>query len=208
MCDMLCSASASVFSVSVLARLRQSRLSGITEVQAVSIFREESCGRRDFLRLGGAALLAAGVTRTVEAAPVPRKPNFLFLFTDDQSFRTVNALNNPEVRTPNLDRLVRRGVTFTHCYNQGSWSGAVCICSRAMLNTGQFIYHARRNMGAAPLWGETLGHAGYETFLTGKWHNGEKSALRSFARGRAVGAGMYGARNAYDRPGKEGEERV
>lgn len=46
------------------------------------------------------------------------KPNFVFLFADDQTFRTINALGFDEVYTPpNLDRLVHNGSTFSHTYN-------------------------------------------------------------------------------------------
>ena len=48
-----------------------------------------------------------------------QKPNFLFLFTDDQTYKSIHALNNEEVETPNMDKLVEEGVTFTHCFNQG-----------------------------------------------------------------------------------------
>ena len=51
-------------------------------------------------------------------------------------------MGNDEIETPNLDRLVRNGVTFTHAYNQGAWHGAVCVASRTMLNTGRFLWNA------------------------------------------------------------------
>ena len=57
------------------------------------------------------------------------KPNVLFLFADDQCFETIRALGHTDIETPNLDRLVRRGTTFTHAYNMGSWSGAVCVAA-------------------------------------------------------------------------------
>ena len=41
------------------------------------------------------------------------KPNIVFLFTDDQSFKAVHALGNQEIRTPTMDKLVQEGVTFT-----------------------------------------------------------------------------------------------
>ena len=63
-----------------------------------------------------------------------KRPNFIFLFSDDQTYRSVNAINNPEIITPNIDKLAESGIVFTHCFNQGSWSGAVCVPSRAMLN--------------------------------------------------------------------------
>ena len=84
----------------------------------------------------------------VSAQAVPEQsgatPNVVFILADDQCYQAVHALGCDELDTPNLDRLLREGVTFTHAYNQGSWSGAVCIASRTMLNTGRFLWHAQR----------------------------------------------------------------
>jgi arylsulfatase A-like enzyme len=151
--------------------------------------------RRDFLKQLGAGLALAGGTGhwTLDAkAAQDKRPNFLFLFTDDQAFSTVNALNNPEVKTPNMDRLVRSGTTFTHCFNQGAWHGAVCVASRAMLNTGRYLWQCGGDTcGDYPLWGETLGNAGYDTFMTGKWHNRDKALKRSFKTLGPIGPGMF-----------------
>ena len=119
------------------------------------------------------------------------KPNFLFLFADDQAFDTIQALGNTVVQTPNLDRLVQEGMTFTHAFNQGSWSGAVCVVSRAMLHSGRYIYRARDDINQVPLWGQVFTEAGYETFLTGKWHNGDDTALKSYTYGKSIGKGMF-----------------
>lgn len=107
------------------------------------------------------------------------KPNIVFIYSDDQCFETVRALGHPVVETPNLDRLVREGITFTHAYNQGSWTGAVCIASRTMLNTGRFLWKAARldqqktveqERRAGRFWSEYMRLAGYTTYMTGKWH--------------------------------------
>lgn len=151
--------------------------------------------RRDFLKHAGAGLILAGGLgyRALQAqTPKNKRPNFLFLFTDDQAFSTLNVLNNPEVKTPNMDRLVRRGTTFTHCFNQGAWHGAVCVASRAMLNTGRYVWQCGGDTcGDYPLWGETLGKAGYDTFMTGKWHNRNKALKRSFKAIGPTGGGMF-----------------
>ncbi len=135
--------------------------------------------RRDFLkRLGLVAAGAALGTHRLLAAEDKSKPNFLFIFADDQTYESICALGYDEVQTPNLDRLVRRGTTFTHAYNQGSWSGAVCIASRCMLNTGRFVWNAQsvfksseNERAAGRFWSEYLKRAGYKTYMTGKWHN-------------------------------------
>lgn len=65
-----------------------------------------------------------------------KAPNILFIISDDQAPDTIAALGNADIHTPNLDRLAKGGTSFTHCFNQGSWSGAVCVASRTMLITG------------------------------------------------------------------------
>ncbi len=167
--------------------------------------RQSGFTRREFFRMAGAgaaSVALGGVRALAQANPFAasgrERPNILFLFTDDQAFRTVHALNNPEVRTPNLDRLVGRGTTFTHCFNQGGFHGAICVASRAMLNTGRYLWTCGGdNCGAWPLWGETLGRAGYDTFMTGKWHNQNPALKRSFKTVGPTGGGMFPSKDPH-----------
>lgn len=119
-----------------------------------------------------------------------KKPNVLFFFTDDQRFDTIAALGNGVIKTPNIDRLVARGVAFTHAHIPSGTSGAVCMPSRAMLNTGRTLYHLQGAGGQIPpehtLLGEMFQNAGYRTFGTGKWHNGKKAYARSFTDGAEI----------------------
>jgi len=112
----------------------------------------------------------------VDAAS-PGRPNILFLFADDYCFEALHALGDRVVETPNLDRLVARGTTFTHAYNMGSWSPAVCIASRTMLLTGRSVWQAQAahraldtERTAGRLWPQLLAGVGYRTYMTGKWH--------------------------------------
>ena len=66
-------------------------------------------------------LLCGAVAGGVSSLWAQEKPNFLIIVTDDQTFESIGCLNNPEIKTPNIDRLVRQGTTFTHAFNQGSW---------------------------------------------------------------------------------------
>jgi arylsulfatase A-like enzyme len=137
-----------------------------------------------------------------------RKPNILFIFADDQCFETIRSLGNTEIETPNLDRLVARGTTFTHAYNMGSWSGAVCIASRTMLITGKFVWHAQRDhkqtsqlyLKQNRLWPQLMAGAGYDTYFTGKWHI-NADAKKAFKTAEHVRPGMPQQTNAgYNRP--------
>ena len=155
--------------------------------------------RRDFLK-SVAAGTAAGPARSANAAPA-RRPNFLFLIADDLTYRGIHALSGDAVHTPHLDRLVQRGCAFTHCFHQGSWSGAVCVPSRTMLNSGLSAFHAQHRAEQTPLWGQTLGAAGYDTHLTGKWHLSDGNLRRSFQHTGPVAPGMLeSGPTAYHRP--------
>ncbi|SHH57431.1 sulfatase-like hydrolase/transferase [Clostridium grantii] len=118
------------------------------------------------------------------------KPNILFFFTDDQRFDTIAALGNKEIITPNIDRLVENGVSFTHAHIPCGTSGAVCMPSRAMLHSGRTLFHLQNEGQEIPeshiTLGETLKNAGYRTFGTGKWHNGINAYARSFTDGANI----------------------
>ena len=151
--------------------------------------------RREFLRSAASGIVARSL------AGAPARPNFLFLIADDLTYRAIQSVNNPEVQTPNLNRLVKRGCTFTQCFHQGSWTPAVCIASRTMLNSGLTAFRARARAEATPLWGETLGAAGYDTSIVGKWHLSDANLKRSFKEIGRVSPGMFeSGPEAYNRP--------
>lgn len=119
-----------------------------------------------------------------------RRPNILFLFTDDQRFDTIRALGNDDIITPNMDSLVESGTAFTNAYIMGGSSPAVCMPSRAMLMSGRTLYHIEEQGQSIPdshsLFGETLKDAGFSTFGIGKWHSGPRAYARSFSGGSEI----------------------
>lgn len=119
-----------------------------------------------------------------------KQPNILFFLTDDQRFDTIAALGNDEIKTPNMDALVAQGVTFTHGHIPGGTVPAVCMPSRAMIQTGRSMFRLQGEGASVPkdhaLLGETLKNNGYDTFGIGKWHNGVDAFARSFTDGGEI----------------------
>ncbi len=140
-------------------------------------------------RLTLIALLLLPVAALRAAEPREGRPNVLFLFADDQRADTIAALGNPHIQTPNLDRLVKRGIAFDRAYMQGGMQGATCVPSRAMLLSGQNLFHIDEKLLRAETWPEAFARAGYTTFASGKWHNGDASLARSFQIARSMFTG-------------------
>ena len=138
------------------------------------------------------------------------KPNILFIFADDQCYETIRELGLTDIDTPNLDRLMNSGTSFTRAYNMGSWSGAVCVASRHMLNTGRFLWDAEKvsqkaedERIAGRWWSEYMKKAGYRTYMTGKWHVRAK-AENCFDVVRNLRGGMPNQTpDGYNRPLKD-----
>jgi arylsulfatase A-like enzyme len=165
--------------------------------------------RRKFIGLAGTGIAASNFgtlfpLAEAQSGPAANRPNFLFIIADDLLYRTIHSINNPEVHTPNMDRLAAAGTAFTHCFHQGSWSGAVCVPSRTMLNSGLTAFHAEDGIDEVPVWGQTLGASGYDTYLCGKWHLDPTVLQRSFKEMGPVAPGMLASTPeggaAYDRP--------
>jgi arylsulfatase A-like enzyme len=119
-----------------------------------------------------------------------KKPNVLFIVTDDQRFDTIHALGNSEIITPNLDRLASRGTSFVRAHIAGGTCGAVCMPSRAMILSGRNPFHLEELGGNIPAEHKTLAETfknnGYETIGLGKWHNGCPAYARSFTQGAKI----------------------
>src|SRR5258708_40007385 len=60
------------------------------------------------------------------------RPDILFIMTDQQRFDTIAALGNSYIYTPNMDRLVRRGISFSNAYA----TCPVCVAARYTIRTG------------------------------------------------------------------------
>ncbi|MEK6235449.1 MAG: sulfatase-like hydrolase/transferase, partial [Planctomycetales bacterium] len=126
-------------------------------------------------------LVAAMFLLVSVAAAETKKPNILFIYTDDHSHRTVSCYPEAQkwAKTPNIDRLAAQGMRFTHAYI-GTW----CMPSRATMLTGHHPYgvESMRMEGQypgseydpakCPFWPKTFREQGYATAHIGKWHTG------------------------------------
>ena len=116
------------------------------------------------------------LARLCHAAEVKR-PNIIFLLTDDQRWDTLGCMGNPIVQTPNVDRLAAQGVVFDHCFVTTS----ICMTNRACIFTGQYaarhgVWDFRTNLTPEQLaqtYPGLLKRAGYYVGFIGKWGVGQ-----------------------------------
>ncbi len=102
-----------------------------------------------------------------------RRPNVLWICTDQQRYDTIAGLGNEHIRTPNLDRLRAEGTAFTHAFSQSP----VCTPSRCGFLTGMYptTIRGRQNGQLEPPDGDLLitrmlADRGYDCGLAGKLH--------------------------------------
>lgn len=145
-----------------------------------------------------------------ESSSKKQRPDVLFLFVDDMTFDGLHALGNNDIISPNLDKLVHSGVSFSNCYNMGGWNGAISTASRSQLMTGLYLWNTHKSMkndkyaslvGEGTLWPQVMKKAGYKTFHTGKWHMSHVKPENIYDETVAVRPGMpKTVASAYNRP--------
>ncbi|MEC9095572.1 MAG: sulfatase-like hydrolase/transferase, partial [Planctomycetota bacterium] len=133
-------------------------------------------------------------------------PNIIFLLSDDQRPDTIAELGNPNIQTPNLDRLVREGTTFT----QATCANPLCVPSRAEILSGQSGF--RNGVYNAPLkpdlnhttWPQAMQQIGYNTYWVGKWMIAGRPSTRGYQESLGLFASGKGQITPqYDYAGRE-----
>lgn len=130
--------------------------------------------RRGFLKgigASGLALATSDIALLAQGSP-GRPPNIIIFLPDQVPAHELSALGGQNIATPNMDRLVAEGVTFTNALS----TCPLCAPYRGMLLSGRYPTHNGMLLNwlesnpADPSIAKTLGAAGYMTGYIGKWH--------------------------------------
>lgn len=106
---------------------------------------------------------------------MPKRPNILFIMSDDHASQAMGCYGSRINQTPNLDRIANEGARFDHCYVTNS----ICTPSRAAILTGTHNHVNRVTTlhthidNRLPNVAKHLRTGGYQTAMIGKWHLGQ-----------------------------------
>lgn len=129
--------------------------------------------RREFLRQSGALALLLSKTTGLRAGLPIKRPNIIFLLSDDQRYNAMGCMGKAAIKTPNMDKLAADGMVFDNHYN----TTAICMASRACIMTGMYEHKTGCNFSHGPLspkafslsYPVLLRQAGYRTGFAGKF---------------------------------------
>lgn len=131
--------------------------------------------RRTFLKTSGLGLAASSFAFS-GCAHRKKKPNLLFIWTDQQRFDTMAVYGNKVIKVPNLNKLASESIVFKRTYV----SQPVCTPSRSTVMTGLWPHQSGCTANNIPLKRETktfpelINDPEYATAYMGKWHLGDE----------------------------------
>ena len=131
---------------------------------------------KTFLITGTGSILSL---LNIGMATAKKKPNLLFIMTDQQRFDALSIAGNSVLKTPNLDRLAKQGAFFKNAYTQCAVSGPTrsCILTGTTVEnngvrTNDLTYSAQQEgLMTMPTFDEILSENGYRCEYYGKWHS-------------------------------------
>ncbi len=111
-----------------------------------------------------------------------KRPNILFINTDQHSWHALSVYGNPYLHTPNIDKLHRNGTSFRNSY----CTDPVCAAARSSWATGLYTsetgvpFNGGHLHSDIPDIGQVLKAGGYRAFHCGKWHVPGRDVRESF----------------------------
>lgn len=159
-----------------------------------------------FLAVLTAVRSASAAPVKAPRSPAARRPNVVFILTDDQRYDALGCMGNPIIKTPHIDDLAKNGVLFTNMFCTTS----ICAVSRANFITGQYARRHGINGFRKPLTAKqfaesfpgVLRKAGYRTGVIGKWGLGGKMPVDKYDYFKGYrGQGRYFPKGKSGQPG-------
>lgn len=145
--------------------------------------------RRKFLKKAISTAVALPLSAHIMGGKTyaARRPNIIFILTDDQGYGDMACHGNPDIKTPNLDRIYAQSIRFTRFH-----VCPVCSPTRSSLMTGRYNYRTGvvdTYQGRSMMYSdevtlaEVLSAQGYRTGIFGKWHLGDNYPMRAMDQG-------------------------
>ena len=112
--------------------------------------------------------------KTETLSPLPKRPNIIFIMSDDHAYQAISAYNDRLIQTPNIDRIAKEGMLFTNACVTNS----ICAPSRAVILTGKHSHLNGKIDNEFPFdttnitFPQLFQQAGYQTAMFGKLHFG------------------------------------
>ena len=129
--------------------------------------------RREFMKAAGlGTIFGAASCHAATVASGGRRPNILFIMSDDHASHALSCYGSVINKTPNLDRIAEAGMRLDNCFCTNS----ICAPSRATILTGKYSHkngvldNRLKFDGSQQTFPKLLGQAGYQTAMIGKWH--------------------------------------
>ncbi|MHC4681901.1 MAG: sulfatase family protein, partial [Planctomycetota bacterium] len=117
-----------------------------------------------------------------ESSSLRKRPNIVFILTDDQRYDAMSCAGHPWLKTPHMDRLAKEGVLFKNAFVTTS----LCSPSRGSFLTGCYAHthevfaNSRKDPNpSVAMFPQLLQQAGYETAFIGKWHMAASNSPRA-----------------------------